>query len=48
MVAAMSEPMVVRDFMTTTVTTLDYSAFLIDAALILRRTGFRHLPIVSS
>lgn len=43
----MSQPIVVREFMTTALTTLDDSAYLIDAALILRRTGFRHLPILS-
>ena len=43
----MSRSMVVRDIMATAITTLEESAHLIDAALILRRTGFRHLPIVS-
>lgn len=43
----MGHAMVVRDFMSKALTTLDESAHLIDAALILRRTGFRHLPIVS-
>lgn len=43
----MGTPTAVRDIMATAVTTLEDSAFLIDAALILRRTGFRHLPIVN-
>lgn len=43
----MSKAMVVRDIMVSAVTTLEETAFLIDAALILRRTGFRHLPIVN-
>jgi acetoin utilization protein AcuB len=38
----------VRDYMTQTVTTLDVDARLIDAALLIRRTGKRHVPIVSS
>lgn len=37
----------VRDFMTTSVTTLSDDAKLLDAALLLRRTGKRHLPILS-
>ena len=42
-----NKSIVMRDIMATALTTLEESAFLIDAALILRRTGFRHLPIVS-
>lgn len=36
----------VRDFMTSPVTTVGHDARLLDAALTLRRTGFRHLAIV--
>lgn len=37
----------VRDYMTTTVTTLTNEARLLDAALLIRRTGRRHVPIVT-
>lgn len=37
----------VRDFMTTSVTTLSDDAKLLDAVLLLRRTGKRHLPILT-
>lgn len=40
-------PYLVRDFMTTSVTTLRDDAMLLDAALLLRRTGKRHLPILA-
>jgi len=36
----------VRDFMTAPVTGIQQDARLLDAALVLRRSGFRHLPIV--
>ena len=36
----------VRDFMSASVTTVPHTAQLLEAALTLRRTGFRHLPIV--
>jgi acetoin utilization protein AcuB len=36
----------VRDYMTSTVTTLTSEARLLDAALLIRRTGRRHVPIV--
>src|SRR4051812_17341928 len=39
--------MFVRDYMTRNVTTLPDDAKLIDAALMIRRTGKRHVPIVS-
>lgn len=42
----MSEEYFVRDIMTAPVTSLSKDARLIDAALTLRRTGYRHLPIV--
>jgi acetoin utilization protein AcuB len=36
----------VREFMTAPATSVPLDSRLLDAALILRRTGFRHLPIV--
>ncbi len=38
----------VRDYMTQKVTTLTDDARLLDAALLIRRTGKRHVPILSS
>ncbi len=38
----------VRDYMTTNVTTLSDQARLLDAALLIRRTGKRHVPIVDA
>ena len=38
----------VRDYMTTSVTTLPDDARLLDAALLIRRTGKRHVPILSA
>ena len=40
--------MLVRDYMTTSVTTLPDDGKLLDAALLIRRTGKRHVPIVSA
>ena len=40
--------MIVRDYMTRNVTTLPDDARLLDAALMIRRTGKRHVPIVSA
>ena len=40
--------MFVRDHMTRNVTTLPDDGFLIDAALLIRRTGKRHVPILSA
>lgn len=40
--------MLVRDYMTTSVTTLKDDACLLDAALLIRRTGKRHVPILSA
>jgi acetoin utilization protein AcuB len=40
--------MFVRDYMTSSVTTLNDDARLIDAALLIRRTGKRHVPILST
>ena len=42
----MSDEYLVRDVMTVPATSIEHDARLLDAALILRRTGFRHLPIV--
>lgn len=36
----------VRDYMTTNVTTLNDQSRLLDAALLIRRTGKRHVPII--
>ncbi|MBI3669100.1 MAG: CBS domain-containing protein [Acidobacteria bacterium] len=43
----MSHECLVRDFMTAPATSIPQDAMLIDAVLTLRRTGFRHLPIVN-
>lgn len=40
--------MLVKDYMTASVTTLNDDARLLDAALLIRRTGKRHVPIVSA
>jgi acetoin utilization protein AcuB len=42
----MPEEFFVRDYMTSPATALQQTNSLLDAALLLRRTGFRHLPIV--
>ena len=42
----MSEEYVVRDFMTAPARSLPQDACLLDAALMLRISGFRHVPIV--
>lgn len=39
-------PKVVREIMSTNLTTLDQEARLLDAALLMRSSGYRHLPIV--
>jgi acetoin utilization protein AcuB len=41
-------PLLVRDYMSKAVTTLNDDARLLDASLLMRRTGRRHLPIVDS
>jgi acetoin utilization protein AcuB len=38
--------MQVRNYMTTLVSTLDQDARLLDAALLIRRTGKRHVPVI--
>lgn len=40
--------MFVRDYMTRNVTTLSDDSKLLDAALMIRRTGKRHVPIISA
>lgn len=42
----MPAPKLVRDIMTTELTTLEADAKLLDAALLMRSSGFRHLPVV--
>ena len=42
----MAEELLVRDFMTSTATSIGQDASLLEAALMVRRSGFRHLPIV--
>ncbi len=38
--------MLVRNYMTTKVSTLSEKGFLLDAALLIRRTGKRHVPVL--
>jgi len=40
--------MLVRDYMTQSVTTVADDGSLLDAALVIRRTGKRHVPIISA
>ncbi len=40
--------MIVADYMVTDVTTLDEQSHLLDAVLLVRRTGMRHIPIVNA
>lgn len=42
----MPVPKLVREIMTRDVTTLNHDATLLDAALLLRSCGYRHLPVV--
>ena len=42
----MAEELLVRDFMTSPATSIGQDASLLEAALMVRRSGFRHLPIV--
>jgi acetoin utilization protein AcuB len=42
----MAVPKLVGDIMTRELTTLEYDAKLLDAALLMRSSGFRHLPVV--
>ena len=41
-------PYLVRDFMTYSVTTVNDDTMLLEAALLLHRTGRRHLPIINA
>lgn len=43
----MAVPKRVRDIMTTQVTSLDHEAKLLDAVLLMRSSGFRHIPVVN-
>lgn len=42
----MAAPKLVREIMTAQVSTIDHDAKLLDAVLVLRSSGFRHLPVV--
>ena len=42
----MPEELLVRDFMTANAMTIASTARLLDAALLMRRSGLRHLPVV--
>ena len=42
------KPTLLHEIMTTPVTTLAHDGSLLNAALLLRQTGFRHLPVVKS
>jgi len=43
----MAVPKLVRDIMTRELTTLAHDAMLLDAALLMRSSGFRHVPVVN-
>ena len=42
----MARPKLVQEIMTTGITTVESGAKLLDAALLMRSSGFRHLPVV--
>jgi acetoin utilization protein AcuB len=42
----MAAPKLIRDIMTTELTTLEADARLLDATLLMRSSGLRHLPVV--
>lgn len=44
----MSKPATVEEIMTSEVSTLEHDANLLDASLLMRRTGFRHFPVVKN
>jgi acetoin utilization protein AcuB len=46
--SALKNKLRVRDYMTSTLTTVTVDARLLDAALLIRRTGKRHVPVVSA
>ena len=43
----MATPTIVQESMTTNVTTLEPSSRLLDAVLLMRSSGFRHVPVIS-
>lgn len=43
----MPAPKIVRDVMSTNLTTLDHESRLLDAVLLMRSSGYRHIPIVN-
>jgi len=43
----MSKVQLVRDIMTKELSTLDHTGRLLDAVLLMRSSGFRHLPVVN-
>lgn len=43
----MPVPKVVRDIMSANLTTLDHESRLLDAVLLMRSSGYRHLPVVN-
>lgn len=43
----MAAPKLVRDIMSTNLTTLDHESHLLDAVLLMRSSGYRHLPVVN-
>lgn len=44
----MAAPKFVRDIMTRELTTLPHDAMLLDAVLLMRSSGFRHIPVVNA
>ncbi len=47
-VLLMGKPTLLHEIMTTSVTTLPHDGSLLAAALLMRQTGFRHLPVVKN
>src|SRR3989344_3842913 len=45
--ASMAVPKLVRDIMTRELTTLAHDVMLLDAVLLMRSSGFRHVPVVN-
>ena len=43
----MAVPKLVRDIMTREITTLAHDAMLLDAVMLMRSSGFRHVPVVN-
>ncbi len=44
----MGKPTLLHEIMTTSVTTLPHDGSLLSAGLLMRQTGFRHLPVVKN